>query len=113
MIKLSGLSIKDKENPEGDIEIEITGLRPGEKLYEELLIGENPQSTKHPKILKISDPYIPFKELKLELIKLKSLIDKNKPKEVKNLLENLLKSYVSNYPIVDHIHVGQNFRSSN
>lgn len=113
MIKLSGLSIKDKENPEGDIEIEITGLRPGEKLYEELLIGDNPQSTNHPKILKINDPYIPFKELKLELIKLKSLIDKNKSKEVKNLLENLLNSYVSNYPIVDHIHVGQNSRSAN
>jgi len=43
MIKLSGLSIKDDKNLDGDIEIKITGLRPGEKLYEELLIGDNPQ----------------------------------------------------------------------
>ena len=45
MIELSGLTVRDDQNPEGDIEIEITGLRPGEKLYEELLIGDNPKST--------------------------------------------------------------------
>ena len=52
MIKLSGFSVKDSSDPEGDIEIKITGLRPGEKLYEELLIGDNPQVTSHPKIKK-------------------------------------------------------------
>ena len=52
MIKLSGFSIKTKENPTGDIEIKIIGLRPGEKLYEELLVGDNPQKTIHSKILK-------------------------------------------------------------
>ena len=52
MVSLSGLSIKDSQNPYGDIEIEITGLRPGEKLYEELLIGDNPQTTTHAKIKK-------------------------------------------------------------
>ena len=52
MINLSGLSVKDDKNPKGDIEIKIIGLRPGEKLYEELLIGDNPQKTKHPKIQK-------------------------------------------------------------
>ena len=56
MIKLSGFTVKDYENQKGDIEIKITGLRPGEKLYEELLIGDNPQNTHHPKILKASDP---------------------------------------------------------
>ena len=50
MIKLSGLSIKDAKNPDGDIEIKIIGLRPGEKLYEELIIGDNPQKTYHKKI---------------------------------------------------------------
>lgn len=113
MINLSGLSIKDQDNPYGDIEIKITGLRPGEKLYEELLIGENPQSTNHPKIQKINDPYIPFDKLELELVKLKNLINKNKSKEVKNLLENIIKSFNSNSPIVDHIHVEQNHSSIN
>ena len=50
MIELSGLSLRDESNPEGDIEIVVTGLRPGEKLYEELMLGDNPQPTKHPKI---------------------------------------------------------------
>lgn len=51
MIHLSGLSVRDAENPDGDIAIEEVGLRPGEKLYEELLIGGAPQETKHPRIM--------------------------------------------------------------
>ena len=50
MINLSGFTIKDDNNPDGDIEIKVTGLGTGEKLYEELLIGDNPQRTDHPKI---------------------------------------------------------------
>ena len=56
MINLSGFTVKNNENPTGDIEIKITGLRPGEKLYEELLIGNDPQTTSHPKILMTNDP---------------------------------------------------------
>jgi len=50
MIRLSGFTVKDFKNPSGDIEIKITGLRPGEKLFEELLIGKNPKKTRHEKI---------------------------------------------------------------
>jgi FlaA1/EpsC-like NDP-sugar epimerase len=50
MIELSGLSVRDESNPDGDIAIEISGMRPGEKLYEELLIGDHPQATSHPRI---------------------------------------------------------------
>ena len=104
MIKLMGFTIKNKTNLNGDIEIKITGLRTGEKLYDELLIGDNPQKTIHPKIQKIMDPYIPFNKLKPLLKNLKILIDKNKTKEVKQLLNKLLRSYKSNTKIVDHIY---------
>ncbi|QWD91080.1 nucleoside-diphosphate sugar epimerase/dehydratase [Polynucleobacter sp. MWH-Braz-FAM2G] len=67
VIKLSGLELKNEENPEGDIEIEITGLRPGEKLYEELLIGENPEPTTHPRILKANEEFIELEVLEQRL----------------------------------------------
>ena len=56
MIQLSGLRVRDEANPDGDIEIEIVGLRPGEKLYEELLIGDNPMPTGHERIMKANEP---------------------------------------------------------
>jgi FlaA1/EpsC-like NDP-sugar epimerase len=107
MINLSGFTVKDSKNPNGDIEIKITGLRPGEKLFEELLIGNNPKKTNHPKIQKISDPFIPFNQLEIDLNNLKELIYNNKASEVKKLLDKLLKSYKSNSKIVDHIHIEQ------
>jgi len=107
MINLSGFTVKDDQNPFGDIEIKITGLRPGEKLYEELLIGDNPKKTVHSKIFKTNDPFIPLDQLNVELSNLKILIDKNKSEEVKNLLDKLLKFYKTNSKIVDHIHVEQ------
>ena len=63
MIELSGLSVKNRYNFDGDIEIKITGLRPGEKLHEELLIGDNPEHTIHPKIKKAKDPYLEWNKL--------------------------------------------------
>ena len=107
MIKLSGLSIKDRDNPAGDIEVKITGLRPGEKLYEELLIGDNPQKTKHSKIQKISDPFIPYHQLEKQLLNLKVLLDNNDAIEVKNFLHKLLSSYKPVQKIADHIHIEQ------
>ncbi len=112
MIALSGLKVKDKENPNGDIEIKIIGLKPGEKLFEELLIGDNPEKTNHPKILKIDDPYIPFKMLKPHLDNLKYLCDENNVLEVRKLLEKLLKSYAPNSKVVDQIYIEQKQSSS-
>ena len=105
MIKLSGLTVKDTNNSEGDIKVKVIGLRPGEKLYEELLLGENPQKTYHEKIQKAKDPYIPFKQLKIELDLLSSLLEDNKSNEVKNLLDKLIPSYKSNSQVVDHIYL--------
>lgn len=59
MIQLSGLRVRDEEMPDGDIAIEVVGLRPGEKLYEELLIGDNPMPTRHERIMKANEP-LPF-----------------------------------------------------
>ena len=104
MINLSGLTVKNIKNPDGDIEIKITGLRPGEKLYEELLIGNNPQKTFHPKIQKTNDPFIPFEQLERDLDILSKLLAENNVKEVKTILEKL-NLYKSDSKIVDHIFI--------
>ena len=113
MINLSGLSIKDDKNLDGDIEIKITGLRPGEKLYEELLIGDNPQKTYHEKIQKAQDPFIPFNKFKIDLDQLSNLIEENKVEEVKHRLSNLVPSYQSNSEIVDHFYEQQSNSKDN
>jgi FlaA1/EpsC-like NDP-sugar epimerase len=107
IVKLSGLTVKDENNKEGDIEIKITGLRPGEKLYEELLLGDNPLKTQHPKIQKAQDPFISFNQLEVDLINLRTLLDNNKVLEVKELLTKIVKLYQSNTAIVDHVYLEQ------
>jgi FlaA1/EpsC-like NDP-sugar epimerase len=107
IVKLSGLTVKDENNKEGDIEIKAIGLRPGEKLYEELLLGDNPQKTQHPKIQKAQDPFIPMNQLGADLNDLKTLLDHNKVFEVKELLAKIVKTYQSNSAIVDHTYLEQ------
>ena len=107
IVKLSGLTVKDENNKDGDIEIKIIGLRPGEKLYEELLLGDNPQKTRHPKIQKAQDPFIPFNQLELDLNVLKILLDNNKVSEIKELLAKIVNTYQSNSVIVDHVYLEQ------
>ncbi|BBR38838.1 PII uridylyl-transferase [Aeromonas veronii] len=70
MIRLSGLTLRDKGNPNGDIEIKITGLRPGEKLFEELLIGEQVLGTAHPRIMKATEAMLPWVALRSMLVEL-------------------------------------------
>ena len=107
MINLSGYSVKDDQNPAGDIEIKITGLGPGEKLFEELLIGDDPQETIHPKIKKTNDPFIPFHQLEKDLNNLRILIGENEVVKVKKLLSRLIHLYKSNSKIVDNIYKEQ------
>ena len=109
MITLSGLTLKNSENPDGDIEIKIIGLRSGEKLYEELLLGEKPKKTKHPKILKASDYFIPFKLLDIELKNLKLLLNSYDSLGVKKSLKKTVNLYKSNSKIVDHIYIERKF----
>ena len=74
MVRLSGLDVRDEANPTGDIEITYTGLRPGEKLYEELLIGGATTGTEHPRILRSHEPYLAPAELRRELEILRAAI---------------------------------------
>ena len=93
MVYLSGLIVKDELNPSGDIEIKITGLRPGEKLYEELLIGDNPQSTAHPKIMKAHEEFLPWDQLEVELEKLNAALEACDYQSVQNSLKKLVPGY--------------------
>jgi FlaA1/EpsC-like NDP-sugar epimerase len=77
MVQLSGLSLRDERNPGGDIEIEIAGLRPGEKLFEELLIGDNPEPTAHPRIMKAHEDHLAWPALVLQLQTLRQAADGN------------------------------------
>ena len=107
IVELSGLTVKDEEHVEGDIEIKVTGLRAGEKLYEELLLGDNPEPTNHEKIKKAQDPFIPLPELEKHLTALKSHLTNNKAADVKLMLENILSNYQSEYKIVDYLYTEQ------
>ena len=104
MINLSGQKLKDKDNLDGDIEIKITGLRPGEKLYEELLIGDNPQKTIHPKISKIKEPSLSFEQFDRNINELITHLDNQDPKQVKKILERVIRFYNSNSELVDYIY---------
>lgn len=103
VIELSGLSVRDQQHPEGDIEIVITGLRPGEKLYEELLLGEDPQPTAHPKIQRAQDPFIPWPVLEAHLVTLQQLLGRNDVEAILSLLRQLIIGYQPSSPLVDWV----------
>ncbi|MDP1654341.1 MAG: nucleoside-diphosphate sugar epimerase/dehydratase [Rhodocyclaceae bacterium] len=107
MVELSGLSVRDEENPEGDIEIQVTGLRPGEKLYEELLIGENPQPTAHPRIMKAHEDFLPWPVLEQKLTSLGAALDANDVPAIRRLLEAVVSGYRPDDAIVDWVHCAQ------
>ena len=89
MIKLSGLTIQSKNKPMGDIKIEFTGLRSGEKLYEELLIDSESKPTEHPLIYTAEESFIPYKDLMLKLQNLYNLIKNRDIESVNKILDEL------------------------
>ena len=101
IIHLSGFKIKDAENPNGDIRIEISGLRPGEKLYEELLIGDNPETTEHPMIMKANEQFVPWTLLQNSLHDLEKALDQNDIKKIHDLMLGLVEGYKPSLTIAD------------
>ena len=94
MIRLSGLDVLDDKHPDGDIAVEYVGLRPGEKLYEELLIGENTTGTSHPRIFKNSEPIVPYDDLIAVLERLEDAIQRLDEAEMQELLRATVEGYV-------------------
>jgi FlaA1/EpsC-like NDP-sugar epimerase len=104
MIHLSGLSVRSERNPHGDIHIEFSGLRPGEKLYEELLIGDNVAATQHPMIMTANEDHIGWEVLKAKLSELLSAVDRDDYTRVRQLLRDTVSGYAPEGEIVDWIY---------
>lgn len=107
MIELSGLMVKDVNNPDGDIDIEITGLRPGEKLYEELLIGDDPKPTSHSRIMKAHEEFVPWVELEGKLKALEMALNVNDISVIRLMMEDLVSGYTPSEEIVDWVYLEQ------
>jgi len=93
MIRLSGMTINDDQNPEGDIKISFTGLRPGEKLYEELLIDEKSVATKHDKIMRAEEKGIEWDELEICISKLEQAIVESDFNKIREIFLNTVSGY--------------------
>ncbi len=101
MVRLSGLTLVDEDTPDGDIAIEYTGLRPGEKLYEELLVGEDTSGTQHPRILSAREKSHSWAIMNAAIDKLKLHISHNNIDGIFDLLRDLEIDFNQKYPISD------------
>ena len=103
MIRLSGLTVRDAERPDGDIEIRTVGLRPGEKLFEELLIGNNPMPTAHPRIMKATEHSVPWPQLRQQLDRLGEMIAAGDVPGARALLQANVVEFTPTSDIVDWV----------
>jgi FlaA1/EpsC-like NDP-sugar epimerase len=90
MISLSGMTVQDEDNPSGDVEIAYVGLRPGEKLYEELFVGESALDTAHPRIKMAKERFISFAELRPHVDRLRAAIFAGDSGAVRDKLQELI-----------------------
>jgi FlaA1/EpsC-like NDP-sugar epimerase len=107
IVELSGLTLRNERNPHGDIEIKVTGLRPGEKLYEELLIGDNPKPTQHPRILKAHEKFVPWEQLQGHLHSLNLALSVNDVPLIRSFLKKLVTGYQPSDEVVDWVYLEQ------
>lgn len=108
MIQLSGLELKTEENPDGDIEVCYTGLRPAEKLYEELLVGDNVVGTEHAKIMRANEFCLEDDVLLGYLSEMTSAIQVTDFDKLRNILARSIYGYRPHENVVDHLHVKEN-----
>lgn len=101
MVHLTGLTVRTEDNPSGEIVIEFSGLRPGEKLYEELLIGDNVSGTEHPKIMRANETFMPWSEFCTVLEQLSAAAEQNDCIKVRQLLHQYVDGYLPQGEIVD------------
>lgn len=101
MIELSGFEVKNEANPHGEIEITFTGLRPGEKLYEELLIGEDVTGTEHPKIMSAEEEVMDRQSLYHHLQALVEAENCGDMAQARRILKEAVNGFVPNSPLVD------------
>ncbi|MHC4707651.1 MAG: polysaccharide biosynthesis protein [Planctomycetota bacterium] len=106
MINLMGLTVRDDDNPDGDIEIQYTGLRPAEKLYEELLIGSNVSGTHHPRIMRANEEYIDYEQLLPLIEELRSSSLKLDRDRVRDVLLHSVSGYSPTNGIDDLVWIG-------
>jgi len=104
MVHLSGLSIRDVDDPDGDIEIRFSGLRPGEKLYEELLIGDDVLGTTHPRIMKANESSIPQEEFERQLERLQRACVENDHQVIVDILCKCVSGFTPESEIRDHLY---------
>jgi FlaA1/EpsC-like NDP-sugar epimerase len=95
MVELSGMTVRDDATPDGDVSISITGLRPGEKLYEELLIGDDPTPTAHPRIMKAHEHYLEWPRLETQLQALRAGIEADNTDQIQVVLRACVQGYVA------------------
>jgi FlaA1/EpsC-like NDP-sugar epimerase len=103
MIHLMGLTVRDEKHPDGDIEIRYTGLRPAEKLYEELLIGSNVAGTEHPSIMRAEEDFLPWDEIKPLLDQLWSACQRLDCMKARELLLRVVVGYTPTKEVEDLI----------
>ncbi|MDQ0013672.1 FlaA1/EpsC-like NDP-sugar epimerase [Variovorax boronicumulans] len=105
LVELSGRTVRDDASPDGDIELHVTGLRPGEKLYEELLIGDNALPTAHPRVMKAHEACLPQEELWRQLEVLNAALRNSDVPALKRTLQQMLPGYRAHAEVVDWVHM--------
>ena len=104
MINLTGLTVRSETNPSGEIAVEFSGLRPGEKLYEELLIGDNVSPTEHSMIMRADEDFLPWAELEVILQQLMTAARDGDCELIRQILRKTVDGYVPQGELVDWVY---------
>jgi len=113
MVSVCGLTVRDENNPDGDISIVTTHLRPGEKLYEELLLGDNVSGTRHPRIMRAQEAELSWEQLQYILKELEAICKSDDSEALLNFLEQVVDGYSAQYDLKDPVWVATHLTNKN